>query len=247
MCGVFFSYRAGFIAIIVAVGIMVVSYTLLRHGIVDWPALVPSITLPGTWISLVIVLVLVAICPVMAIAKFRQVLGAEKRETTRLAIARAEADVATAAVKRKLALVQAILDATPIPLFYKDVETRYRGINRAFEEMYGVKREDIIGKKVSETTVLSKAERDFWQAENEQVMRNREASRVERNIRFSDGQNHFVIYQVQPFDGPDGEPAGSIGAFVDITHLKRVQSELEDARDVAGSLPVQKEEANCPD
>lgn len=44
------------------------------------------------------------------------------------------------------AFVSALIDSIPLPIFYKDVDGRYLGCNRAFERMLGMPRAGIIGK-----------------------------------------------------------------------------------------------------
>ena len=40
---------------------------------------------------------------------------------------------------------QRLIDALPVPVFYKDSEGRYLGCNRSFEKFFGQKREQVTG------------------------------------------------------------------------------------------------------
>lgn len=42
--------------------------------------------------------------------------------------------------------LDSLLNAIPIPIFFKDTEARYAGFNTAYEEFYGKTREELIGK-----------------------------------------------------------------------------------------------------
>src|SRR6516165_4224422 len=46
--------------------------------------------------------------------------------------------------------LQNLVDAIPIPIFYKDLQGRYLGCNLAFEEVLGKSREEIVGRTVYE-------------------------------------------------------------------------------------------------
>jgi len=53
--------------------------------------------------------------------------------------AEAEMRRLTSVLAGENARIEAIIDAVPIPLFYKGPDTRYLGINKAFEESFGVR------------------------------------------------------------------------------------------------------------
>jgi PAS domain S-box-containing protein len=53
-------------------------------------------------------------------------------------------------LKNQMQLIETLLETIPIPVFYKDVSGRYLGCNRAFEEFWGKRREEVIGKDVYE-------------------------------------------------------------------------------------------------
>jgi PAS domain-containing protein len=47
-----------------------------------------------------------------------------------------------------LRISQELIEVLPIPVFFKGRDGRYLGVNRAWEEFFGVPRGDIIGGKV---------------------------------------------------------------------------------------------------
>jgi two-component system sensor histidine kinase/response regulator len=59
-----------------------------------------------------------------------------------------------AQVAQQLGFQQALIDAIPVPLFYKDAQGRYIGFNAAYEKAFGVRREDLIGKTVLDLPFL---------------------------------------------------------------------------------------------
>ena len=44
-----------------------------------------------------------------------------------------------------LAIAQELIEVLPIPVFFKARDGRYLGVNRAWEEFFGISRGDIIG------------------------------------------------------------------------------------------------------
>jgi two-component system sensor histidine kinase/response regulator len=135
------------------------------------------------------------------------------------------------ALADQLALQQALLDTIPYPVFYKDAETRYLGFNRAYEETFGVRREDLVGKRVLDLDYLPEADRRAYQEEDERTIRAVGRVEKEMDIPFSDGRVHNTLYWVSGFRKGDGRPGGLIGTFVDITHRKETERELAAAKE----------------
>lgn len=127
-------------------------------------------------------------------------------------------------------LIEAIIDAVPAPLFYKGSDTRFIGVNRAFEEAFGVHRTDIIGKRLTETNILSEADRVSYQDENEEAAKAAGSLRKETLMPFADGALHSVLYHLKAFQHTDGAPGGIVGTFVDISELKEAERNLTEAQ-----------------
>jgi len=120
--------------------------------------------------------------------------------------------------------LQAIIDAVPIPLFYKDVEGRYLGCNQAFEEILGKKRGEIIGRTVYDVApgdlaaVYHKADLDLIASQGTQ--------KYETKVLFGDGQRHDIIFHKAVFSDPSGNVGGLVGSMLDISELKRTEDDL---------------------
>ena len=111
---------------------------------------------------------------------------------------------------------QVLIDTVPMPLFYKDAEGRYLGFNRAYEEVFGVRREDLLGKTVLDLAYLDEARRLQFHADAETALHNSGVVHREVPMPYADGQIHHMLYSLQGFHHADGTPGGVIGAFVDI-------------------------------
>jgi two-component system sensor histidine kinase/response regulator len=137
------------------------------------------------------------------------------------------------ALADQLALQQALVDTIPYPIFYKDAETRFLGFNRAYEETFGVRREDLIGKRVLDLEYLPEEDRRAYQAEDERTIRTVGRIEKEMDIPFSDGKLHHTLYWVSGFRKGNGIPGGLVGTFVDITRRKEIERELASAKETA--------------
>ncbi|NJD34732.1 MAG: PAS domain S-box protein [Betaproteobacteria bacterium] len=138
----------------------------------------------------------------------------------------AATQAAERAAAEQLAFQQALVDAIPYPVFYKDADTRFLGFNQAYERAFAVKREDLVGKRVLDLEHLPESERKIYQAEDEATIAS--VGKVEREVRlpFADGRMHDTLYFVSAFRRSDGEPGGLIGTLIDISDMKQAQSDL---------------------
>ncbi|HMX17360.1 MAG TPA: PAS domain S-box protein, partial [Rhodocyclaceae bacterium] len=143
-------------------------------------------------------------------------------------------------LERQFALLQALIDTIPNPIFYKGADTRFIGCNAAYEQVFAVNRQDFIGKRVLDLEYLPQADRVAYQAEDERVIA--EGGRVAREISilFADGKAHDALYSVTGFANPDGSPGGLVGLIVDITPLKEAEREASNARAAAEAAAAAK-------
>ena len=125
--------------------------------------------------------------------------------------------------------LQAIIDHIANPIFYKGPDLRFRGCNDAYEQVFGITRDNFIGKTVLDLPYLPWAERQAYQAEDAGVLASGSTVRREAAIPFSDGKIHQTLYSVSGFRGPDSSPAGLVGVIVDITPMKETQAALHSA------------------
>ncbi len=144
-----------------------------------------------------------------------------------------ERKLAARRLSDQLAFQQALVDTIPYPIFYKDADTRFLGFNRAYEETFQVRREDLIGKRVLDLDYLPLEDRLAYQREDEQTIASAGTVTRDMSIPFADGKIHDTIYSVAGFRRADDRPGGLVGTFVDVTELKRLQNELEEARRTA--------------
>ncbi len=128
---------------------------------------------------------------------------------------RMEADLAD-----QFAFQQALIDTIPYPVFYKGADARFLGFNRAYEAVFSVQRQSLIGKRVLDLDYLPEADRQAYQAEDERVIATQGEVRREMLMPYADGRQHETVYFVAGFARADGAPAGLVGTFVDISEQK---------------------------
>jgi PAS domain S-box-containing protein len=132
-------------------------------------------------------------------------------------------------LSRQLSFNQALVDSIPNPMFVKGPDTRFITFNRAYEEAFGIRREDYIGKTVLELDYIPMEAREDFQREDTELLRTGGVKHVELDLTYADGAPHTVLYWVATFDTADGKRAGLLGIFVDVSEQKRLERDLEGA------------------
>ena len=121
-------------------------------------------------------------------------------------------------------MTQELIEALPNPVFFKDTDGRYLGVNRAWENFFGVPRESFIGKTVHDLYPNNPEVAERLHAQD-QALWNRPGTQVfETPITTPDGQHHDTIYYKATFARADGSVAGLIGTVVDITERKQAEA-----------------------
>jgi two-component system sensor histidine kinase/response regulator len=145
-------------------------------------------------------------------------------------------------IERQFTLMQALIDTIPNPIFYKGADTRFFGCNKAYEQVFGTRREQFVGKRVLDLDYLPEQDRIAYQAEDEEVIASAGSRSRELPMVFADGKTHDTLYSVTGFVNRDGTPGGLVGLIVDITPLKSAEREAQQARATAEAATEAKAE-----
>ncbi|KQP17605.1 response regulator [Pseudorhodoferax sp. Leaf267] len=145
------------------------------------------------------------------------------------------------AVARELAFQQRLIDTLPNPLFLKDVQGRYTRVNRAFEQAYGMRREDLVGRTVLELTSLDAATREAMHRQDMQTITQGDLFHGQFTNHWADGQLHQTLFWGQGMTDVDGQPDGMVGVVLDITEQAEARAALAERehqlRDLLESAP----------
>lgn len=123
-------------------------------------------------------------------------------------------------------LFNTLLNAVPVPVFYKDSDGCYLGCNRAFEEFFGAPRESLLGKSVFEIAPRALAEK--YHAMDLELLRSSGQQIYECQVRNALGNLRDVVFHKASFADSDGTLRGLVGAILDITERKKVEAALQE-------------------
>ena len=127
------------------------------------------------------------------------------------------------------AFLQSVLDAVPTPMFYKDANARFLGINTAFQQAFGVQPQQLLGKAGEAIGAMAPEQGQALQQEQLALIDGRGTFTREEDFRFADGQVHTTLYSASAIARPDGTATGMVGVVVDLTDQKKAQEALRHA------------------
>ncbi len=126
-------------------------------------------------------------------------------------------------------LYQRIIDALPLPIFYRDQNGIYQTCNAAHEKLIGISREQLVGKTVFDVQpqeiaeIYARRDSELFESPGDQV--------YETRILSSEGTLRDVVFQKAVIKNEAGESIGIVGSIFDITERKKSEAKLERARE----------------
>lgn len=156
------------------------------------------------------------------------ILGNQRRRLAEERLREAHTDLT-----RNFRFTEVLLDAIPIPLFYKNSDLRFLGCNRAFTELMGIDADEIQGR----------TSHDFWpdlapsyEEQDRNLLNGAGRSTYEAKIRDKNGEFREVIFAKQVFFDERNRTDGIIGSFVDITERNRSEKESQRLRTLLSNI-----------
>ena len=124
--------------------------------------------------------------------------------------------------------LQEILDNATAVIYLKDTEGRYIRVNRQFEQLFNISKDDVTGK--TDYDIFPRYMADAFRANDRHVLRAQTPLELEEIAPHHDG-NHTYISIKFPLFAADGKPYGVCGISTDITERKRVERSLKAGKD----------------
>lgn len=120
--------------------------------------------------------------------------------------------------------LQEIIDSIPLPLYYKDLDGRYLGCNKAFEEFVEMPRREILNKAVFE--IMPKDTADILICMDEELLRSPGVKTNESQLQLADGRQRNIIFKKATFTTKEGVVGGVISIIIDITERRQAEKLL---------------------
>ncbi len=131
---------------------------------------------------------------------------------------------AAEALQEHTAFLNMLLEAIPAPVFYKDAEGRYLGVNQAFETFYGKRRVELVGRSVFDIAPRELAE--VYHAKDLELLRNPGVQVYGAKLKDAQGVLHDVAFHKTTLQDAGGRVSGLLGVILDLTEHKRAEERL---------------------
>ena len=146
-------------------------------------------------------------------------------------MSQAESDIASVLAvlgsrRGDLHVAQELIEVLPIPVFFKGRDGRYLGVNRAWEEFFGVPRAEMVGGSVTDLYPGDPATAERHAAMDAQLWKSPGRQSYEIQLAMRDGRVRHTIYYKATFANADGDVAGLIGTIVDITESRQSEQSV---------------------
>ncbi|HPQ54616.1 MAG TPA: PAS domain S-box protein [Spirochaetota bacterium] len=135
-----------------------------------------------------------------------------------------------AALRESESFKSILLESLPVPVFNKDAGGLYQGVNRAFENFFGVGKEKLVGKSVFDINPPEFAR--TYQEKDAELFSQGGIQVYESQVRNNMGEIRDVVFHKAALTDASGKVTGLIGAILDITERKRAEEKLRVAEDM---------------
>lgn len=140
-----------------------------------------------------------------------------------------------------------LLDAVPGDVYWKDVNGVWSGMNqRCVQSLYQMK----FIEQCDEREVLGKTDYELFGKQTADIYRANDLEVIEKNIELSreeitllpSGEEIVLLSTKRPLLDKSGKVIGILGNTIDITHLKKIESELKEAKEKSEAANTAKDE-----
>lgn len=119
------------------------------------------------------------------------------------------------ALKNQLKFISALIDTIPNPMNYKNLEGDYLGCNRAFADLIGINKEEIVNKNVFDFF-----EQD-WAIEqtrkDKELLEKKGTDNFEKTLHFASGNSRTFSFNKTAYENIDGNLGGIVSIMDDVT------------------------------
>jgi PAS domain S-box-containing protein len=137
--------------------------------------------------------------------------------------ARTAHEARPAELPEHLRIAQDFVEVLPIPVFFKARDGRYIGVNKAWEDFFGVTRAAIVGSSVVDLYPKDPSIAERHIAMDAALWKDPGSQSYEIPIAMRDGRVRHCLYYKATFTNPAGEVVGLIGTIIDITERKQAE------------------------
>ncbi|MFO7446328.1 MAG: PAS domain S-box protein [Ignavibacteriaceae bacterium] len=128
-------------------------------------------------------------------------------------------------IQNQIEFFKTLINTIPLPVFIRDMNKIYVDCNQSFENFFGVKRHQLIGKSVFD--IFSREIALVYEEKDNKILSGSSEEYFEINAVDKEGALHEVIVYQAAYYKKDGTADGTVGVMLDITPQKNMQREIK--------------------
>ncbi|MFO2464047.1 transporter substrate-binding domain-containing protein [Pseudomonas sp. 15FMM2] len=140
--------------------------------------------------------------------------------------------MAERALNDQYEFMRALVNETPHPIYVRDCDGLLQICNDSYLQVFDVKREDVIGKCITQMGLDIDSEAKQYHADYQRVVKEGSSLILDRPLHIH-GQKLTIYHWILPYRNSLGEVQGIIGGWIDISERRQLFDELRAAKDRA--------------
>ncbi|MFT0477357.1 transporter substrate-binding domain-containing protein [Pseudomonas antarctica] len=140
--------------------------------------------------------------------------------------------MAERALNDQFEFMRALVNETPHPIYVRDRKGLLQTCNDSYLQVFGVKREDVIGKSVIQMDMALEPEAAQYHADYQRVVAEGNPLILDRTLHIQ-GKQLTIYHWILPYRDSVGEVQGIIGGWIDISERRQLFDELRTAKERA--------------
>jgi two-component system sensor histidine kinase EvgS len=136
------------------------------------------------------------------------------------------------ALNDQFEFMRALVNETPHPIYVRDRNGLLQTCNDSYLQAFDVKREDVIGKSVTQMSLALESEAEQFHADYQRVVAEGNPLILDRALHIQ-GKKMTIYHWILPYRDSTGEVQGIIGGWIDISERRQLFDELRAAKERA--------------
>jgi diguanylate cyclase (GGDEF)-like protein/PAS domain S-box-containing protein len=129
-----------------------------------------------------------------------------------------------------------VFDLIPIPLFAKDIQGKYIACNKAYEDISGLSRKELLGRNVYD--LWPKQQADLFSSKDNELFDNPGEQKYETDISSSFGKTCIVQFHKVTFVDGKNKTIGLLGSVFDLTEKIELEKSLKKANEKLSKMAM---------
>ena len=140
--------------------------------------------------------------------------------------------MAERALSDQYEFMRALVNETPHPIYVRDRNGLLQTCNDSYLQVFGVRREEVIGKSVMQINLENEAQARQYHADYLRVVAEGKPLILDRALHIH-GQHLTIYHWILPYRDSVGKVQGIIGGWIDISERRQLFDDLRSAKDRA--------------